>query len=89
MSLLTTKSKIQDSKLTLYERVRELHQEDAMEMARGLISDGLYRQTVTVLYSVLISHSVAITTKFNALALLKAAFQTGTRAVLCRPASCS
>lgn len=75
--MLTTKSKIKESKLTLYERISTLHQEDAATVVAQLIEDNLYHQTVTVVYSILINHSVPIATKFNALTLVRWAFQTG------------
>ena len=75
--MLTTKSKINDSKLTIYERIRDLHNEDAKEMAGMLIEEGRSHQVVTVVYSILINESVSVTTKFNALTLVRAVFQTG------------
>lgn len=75
--MLTTKSKIHESKLSVYDRLKEMHFEDGAAVARGAIAEGHLRQAITVVYSVLINHSVTIMTKFNALAFLKGAFQTG------------
>lgn len=80
--MLISKSKIKEDNIRIYQIIIKGVRAEAMTIQQVIMDRGLFRQTITVIYSLLINFTVPIRYKMNALDLLKLLFQSAYQTVI-------
>lgn len=76
MSMLISKSKIKEDNMRIYQIIMKDVKLEANAIQQVIFDRGIYREAITVIYSLLINFSAPLNYKINALDLLKLIFQT-------------
>jgi hypothetical protein len=76
MSMLISKSKIKEDNMRIYQIIMKGVKLEANAIQQVIFDRGIYREAITVIYSLLINFSAPLNYKINALDLLKLIFQT-------------
>jgi hypothetical protein len=76
MSMLISKSKIKEDNMRIYQIIMKGVKLEANAIQQVIFDRGIYREAITVIYSLLINFSAPPNYKINALDLLKLIFQT-------------
>lgn len=76
MSMLISKSKIKEDNMRIYQIIMKDVKLEANAIQQVIFDRGIYREAITVIYSLLINLSAPLNYKINALDLLKLIFQT-------------